>query len=70
MEDKLKNWKKVENKKYFKCFWKENASINIWVFSNDKKNWLVDLDTGEELKKFKSESQAIKFVKSYMKKHD
>ena len=66
----LKDWKKVENKKYFKTFHKDEGSINIWVFSNDGKNWMVDLDDSEKpIKKFKSESQALAFTKGYMRTH-
>jgi len=68
---KLKCWKKVGNKKYFKTFYNEKDSINIWVFSNDKKNWMVDLDNSEKpIKKFKTEKRAISFTNKHMKKHD
>ena len=62
-----KDYKKITDKKYFIAFYKEKDSINIWIFSNDKKNWMVDLDDGEKLKTFKTKSQALAFAKQYMR---
>ena len=68
---KLNCWKKVENKKYFKTFYKEKDSKNIWVFSNDKKNWMVDLDDSKKpIKRFTTETKALKYTNNYIKKHD
>jgi len=66
----LKDWKLVENKKSFKTFYKKEGSRNIWVFTNDGKIWMVDLDDSRKpIRRFKTKSQAIKYARQYMRTH-
>ena len=76
----LKDWKKVS-----KGRWKNNEGETIFIFQYHKiskkeigygfsKKWFVMKDIGFENRKaqlgyFKTESQALKFAKEYMRKH-
>jgi hypothetical protein len=77
MEKKLKCWKKVYDKKdgvvYRMGEGKKKTFIQIIPSYKTKDTYFVEEvnpSIGRTLKITKTKSQAIKFVNSYMKKHD
>ena len=65
----LKDWKKVGNGNHF-WFIKDNYRLTLTNSGAHSWEVLLEYKSHERLKKhFKTKSQAIKFVKLYMRKH-
>jgi len=70
----LKDWKKETKKKKFIHFSnRKNESLYIWKthysYESLRGRWHVDASRMKSQKNFKTKSQALKFAKSYMRKH-
>lgn len=71
----LKDWKKTENSKsYIKFYHKtKELIIRIDLFKPEKYGYTVNISDFREYtlehKDFKTKSQALKYARSYMRKH-
>jgi hypothetical protein len=64
----LKDWKKIG-----KNYWKKErhgGPLKLYVINSiTRHGWIVELNAGVMVKKFKTKSQALKYARAYMRKH-
>jgi len=70
----LKDWKKVEVDNFRINYHRTHPNINISIRYFEKNRWYVNIfpikgKFNNIIKNFKTKSQALKYARSYMKKH-